>query len=368
MKYKIIILFLLITASCTNKKEEIKIENELSGNELSISNQQFINENMKLGKVVSHNFLKTITTNGLIEVPPNNIASISSYKNGYVNNVAVLVGDYVKKGDVLVNLSSPEYISLQEEFLEKSAKLSFLEKDFNRKKQLFQDNLISKKNYLKVENDYKSTLINVNGLTEKLKLLNINIANLKSGKIASFIPIQATISGYISEVNITKGSYVTSATKMIEIINTDHIHIELKVFEKDVMDVKKDQQILFKVPESSNKTFKAKITLVGNTIKNNRTVKVHAHIEEEGLKFIAGMFIEAEIIVDSKTSLSLPNSSIYKENDSTYILVLKEKNKDNYIFEKLPIKLGLKDDEFSEVLGIKDIEAKNILIAGNYML
>ena len=88
---------------------------------------------------------------------------------------------------------------------------------------------------------------------------------------------------------------MSSASELLEIVNTDHIHLELSVFEKDILKIKKDQKIEFKIPESSDKTFDAAVHLVGTSINTDRTIKVHGHInDEESNNFISGMYIEAD--------------------------------------------------------------------------
>src|SRR5690606_30151658 len=114
-----------------------------------------------------------------------------------------------------------------------------------------------------------------NGLRMQLVMLNISPEKVEAGDVTSSVTIFSPISGSITQVNVTKGSYVAPATPIIEIVDNDHIHIELSVFEKDIMKVKKGQKIDFKVPEASPDTFVAEVYLVGTSIGKERTIMVH---------------------------------------------------------------------------------------------
>ena len=156
---------------------------------------------------------------------------------------------------------------------------------------------------------------------------------------------------------------------MLEIVNTSHIHLELSVFEKDILKIKKDQKILFKVPEASDKIYDAEVHLVGTTINSDRTIKIHGHIhEEEKTNFITGMFIEADIIADSKKEISIPKSTIIHNDNNYYALILRDKKDNNYLFDKIKLEIGLQDENFIQVKNYEVLQNKQILTKGVFML
>jgi hypothetical protein len=68
-------------------------------------------------------------------------------------------------------------------------------------------------------------------------------------------------------MNSNVGMHVAPSDTMLEIIETGHLHLELNVFEKDILKVKVEQDINFTVPEATNEIFHAKVHLVGNQLK-----------------------------------------------------------------------------------------------------
>ena len=166
-------------------------------------------------------------------------------------------------------------------------------------------------------------------------MLNISPSSVRSGNISSVVSIYAPISGSITKVNISKGSYLSPATEILEIIDTDHIHLELSVFEKDILKVKKGQEIDFKIPEASSDTYKAEVHLVGTSIEENRTIKVHGHLDnDEKTHFLTGMFIDASIITDSAFAKAVPNQAVVEVDGMFYVLVLDQKEGDTYYFNQ----------------------------------
>jgi cobalt-zinc-cadmium efflux system membrane fusion protein len=117
-------------------------------------------------------------------------------------------------------------------------------------------------------------------------------------------------------MNANVGMFASPADVILEIVQTDHLHLELNVFEKDILQVKEGQKINFKVPQASKENFGAEVHLVGKSIEgNDRTINVHGHLDESvKQKLLTGMFVEAEIVTNSKKALSVPIDAIIEED------------------------------------------------------
>ena len=372
MKNLYIILFSLVFVACGNSEKNNKttLSEAINPNEIVISQSQFSSEKMRLGKLEEQPFNQTIKTSGMIDVPPQNKAKVSTFTGGYITKTPLLIGDKVKKGQILVTLKNTEFVEIQQQYLEVAEQLNYLKSEFNRQKTLFDENITSQKNFLKAESTYKSSLAHYNGLHKKLSMLNINPSSVEQGNITSTINLYSPIEGYITKVNISNGMYVSASDVIMEIVDTDHIHLELAVFEKDILNVKKGQKINFKIPEASNETFEAEVHLAGTTIDpTSRIVIVHGHlIDESKPNFIVGMFLEADIIIDFQNSLALPKEAIIEIDDNYFILVLKKKESDNFYFEKIKLDVGIQTEMFVAVLNPDAFVNKEILIEGGYML
>ena len=324
---------------------------------------------MAFGTLAEYDFNETVKVNGMIDVPPKNKSSVSTFTGGYITKTPLLVGDSVKKGQLLVTLENPEFVELQQNYLEVSEQLNYLKSEFNRQKTLFDEKITSEKNYLKAESAYKSNLAHYNGLRKKLQMLNLNPSSVEQGRIASTINLYAPISGHVTKVNVSNGTYVSPSDVIMEIVDIDHIHLELLVFEKDIMQIKKDQKIEFTIPEASDKTFEAEVHLVGTTIdEQTRRVKVHGHVDNDKENFIVGMFVDADIIIDSKKGFGLPKEALIEVDNEFFVLILDEENTDEFHFETFKLELGKQTEAYVEILNFEALKDKQIVIKGTNML
>ncbi len=359
----------LVACGNSEKQTEQKTDANAHAEDVSITKAQFEGEDMAFGTLAEFDFNQSIKANGMIDVPPHNKSSVTTFVAGYVMKTPLLVGDMVKKGQLLVTLENTEFVEIQQNYLEVAEQLNYLKSEFTRQKTLYDEQITSEKNYLKAESSYKSNLAHYNGLQKKLQMMNINPSNVLAGNISTTINLYAPIDGYVTKVNVSNGTYVSTSEVIMEIVDTDHIHLELSVFEKDIMNVKKGQKILFKIPEASVKSFEAEVHLVGTTIDDKtRRVKVHGHFDNDQENFIVGMFIDAEIITDTQKQLGLPREAVIEVGDHAFALVLEEQNENGFNFEKVKLELGQQTENSFEILNAETLKDKQIVIKGTSML
>lgn len=353
MKKRIIALLVLLIVcySCGEKKSaETTTETEYTEGSITLSEAQFTNSGMTLGSLEEKSFPVTIAVNGMIDVPPENRAVVNATLGGYIKRTPLLIGDVVKKGQLLVTVENPEFITLQQEYMEVKQQLAYLKSEYDRQQTLMDEKITSQKSLLRAESEYKSAYAKYKGLKKQLQMLNISSAEVEKGNISSVASIFAPIGGSITQVNISKGSYVSAASPILEIIDNDHIHLELSVFEKDIMNIKKGQPIRFRIPEASKKTFQAEVYLIGTSIDENRTIKVHAHLKKEGANnFLTGMFVDAEIITENTTAKAVASAAIVEQDDKFYILRKLDQKANTYNFETIEIQPGKVFEGYTEI-------------------
>ena len=349
----IIISSLILLSACAEaeKKETNKGAEALNQKtRIELSESQFNQNNMELGQLKDHVFYDHIGVTGMIDVPPQNKAIVSIPIGGYVKQTSLLVGDKVHKGQVLARLENPEYVKIQQQYLEVKARLKYLKAEYVRHQQLYQENITSEKNFLKSEADYRTAVATLNGLEQQLRLLHISPTALEAGKITSETSIYAPIDGSISKMNITKGAFISPATEIMEIINTDHIHLELSVFEKDISKIREGQTILFNIPEASSDEYKGEVHRVGSAIDENRRALVHGHIENTNrFRFLKGMFVNATILIDSVSHKAIPQAAVVEDEDSFFVLKLIDASGGNYVLEAVEVEVYCTGSGFSAI-------------------
>ena len=359
-KFLIILIGVLSFSCANNSTEKVTTEEEHHDEEtttVAFSKAQFTRSAIEYGKVEMKNLSATIPVNGVLDVPPQNMVSVSAIMGGFIKTTALLQGMKVKKGAVIATIQNPDFIKIQSQYLEYKQKLKFLELDYKRQEELSKENVTASKTFQQASADYNSLLITVAALEEQLRMLNIDPAALSQNNIRSIVNIYAPISGYVTVVNVNIGKYVNPQDVICEIVDTDHLHAELTVFEKDISKIKKGQKIRFVLVNENDKERTASIYLINHQISAERTVRVHAHLDKEDATLMPNMYLKALIeISDSKTT-ALPDKALVTAGDSHYIFIkLNSKTasgKDQeqmYEFHAIEIQKGIAQNGYTEVV------------------
>lgn len=375
MKYLYFALFIAF-ASCSSKGENsvLDISNNTSAEENAyyLSELQFQSSNMKLGKLEAHDFHQIINVNGMLDVPPQNQISVIAYFGGYVKDINILPGQWIKKGQKLFVLENPNYVEVQQDYLETEGLLTYLQSDYERQKDLAKDKINSQKIFLKAESDYLVAKAKFESLRKKLSLIGINPDKLTVTNIITSVPVLSPSSGYVTAININKGAYLNPSDVAIAIVNTEHIHLELDVFENDLDKIAVGQKINFKLQNQKNKSYDATIHLINKTVDPvKRTIRVHGHLTDEKSadKFTQGMYVEAEIYSTSSSNLALPEDAIVEVDGQYFVLAKDNKLDTNFNFEKRKVEIGQTYSNYVEILNSDEFSSETeFLIKGAFNL
>ncbi|HXH19157.1 MAG TPA: efflux RND transporter periplasmic adaptor subunit [Chitinophagales bacterium] len=367
--------------------------------EVHLLQQQMDVMGIELGHFQEVNLSTTIKTSGQLELPPQNKASVSAMMGGRVTEIYVLEGDFVKKGKTLALLENPEFITLQQEYAQAKNRLAFLEKEYERKKQLFADSISSAKNFQQAESEYLTETAKVNALKARLGLMGADFNELDEGKIISSIPVAAPISGYISDIGVSMGSYVQPEQQMFQIVDNEFIHIDLLIYEKDIPEVSTGQKVIFALATRPDSLFEGKIFAIDKAFnKMPRAVTAHAVIENKQGILLPGMYVDARIVTDDKKTAAVPDDAIVSDAGLNYIFVLKEKthakaehehekeehvherkehadenhkesHEGEFIFQKIEVNTGASDIGFTEVVPVQPLpENPTVVVKGAFYL
>ena len=307
----------------------------------------------------------TIKVTGKLELFPQDRANISPFVGGNVRSIKVIEGDKVNKGQVLAYLEHPDIISMQQ--------LVFLKQDFERKQILFDKGVSSGKEFQMAQSKFRSTTSSVNGLLSKLRLLGINTEKVIQGHIFSSVPITTPISGYVDEVMVSLGDYVAPQTKMFTVSDNSEIHVDFKVYEKDIRKVKEGQEIYFTVAAKPDQLLKAKIHAIGKTFESDaKALHVHADVHNDDKELLPGMYVEGRIVQDAKMAFAVPEDAIVREGEQSYIFILDEDDKmeeNKMKFKMIPVNVGITDLGYVEINLPAEIAKKvKVVTKGAYTL
>jgi len=309
-----------------------------------------------------------IKAHGVLDVPPQNLVSISAPFGGFVKSTELLQGMRVKKGQIIVTLEHPDYIQLQQDYVDSKSQLEFLEQEYNRQLDLSKENVNALKSLQQAKSNYLGTKARVQGLKAKLKLVNIDPTEIENGEIKTSIGIYSPIDGFVAQVNVNLGMHVNPTDIMFRIVDTDHVHAEAQVFEKDIPKLKIGQVARITLSNETKERL-AKVYLIGKEITPERTVRVHCHLEGEDSNLIPNTYFSAIIETGSNAVMALPENAIANFEGKHFLFV--EKDATKHIYQLLDITTGASDNGFVEISVDGDILDKvkdKIVIKGTFEL
>lgn len=376
MKINIYILLGIITlfaASCSNPEQNKNAYQENPqapdpydhGQEVHFSEQKFESLDMKVDTLRKRNMGSYVEVNGQLEVPPQNEATVTAIIGANITKIMVIEGEKVAKGEVLAYISHPDLIQLQTDYANKWNELQFLEQEYNRQKKLYEEKVGSGKEFQKAKADYQSMKSTVNGLTAQLRLLHLSAETIKDGNIIEQIGIRSPIKGYVRLVEIKTGQYVSPQTELFEIVNIDHIHADLMVFEKDIHKVHEGQKVRFRLEATGEVELEAEIYTVGKNFESDpKAIHLHAEIENKIGLLLPGMYVRGEILINNVSTYALPESAVVREGEKYFIFTATAKNSE-WVFQPIEIKTGIKDDGWIEIKFLNPFDSKTQLAWSN---
>jgi len=326
--------------------------------EIHLTKEQIETMSIQFGdfsQVKINDFVKATGTLGL---PPNALTSVSAKANGFIKNSKKYVeGSYIKKGAIMAYLENPDFIQQQQQYLEVAAELVYDRQELERQQTLLASNAGIEKNVQKLKAAVAIKTATLKGIAKQLSYLGINVADLTTDNIVQRIPLHAPMAGYITSINMHNGMYVSPQEKLMEIVNENHLHLELDIFEKDISNIEEGQRISYTVLAMGNQVYDGEVHVIGKELNTeNKTVRIHGHLEKEQPKFIKDLFVEAKIWLNDQTVQALPEKAVIKDGDFSYIYATNNSFESKELkFEAIKVITGKTDNGFTAIKTIDEI-------------
>lgn len=365
-KYASFILTAIIFSACGNTAmpEQDVLVAEANQNVVQLTAAQLKNTALKIGKLEKRTVSSLVKVNGVIDVPPQNLISISVPLGGYLKSTELIPGMHIHKGETIAIMEDQQYIQLQQDYLTTAANLTYAELDYNRQRELNQSKASSDKALQQAEAAYKNLKVTKSALGEKLRLIGITPDKLTEANLSRSISIPSPIDGYVSAVHVNIGKYVNPSDVLFELINPNDIHLSLTVFEKDLDKLSPGQKLMAYTNSNPEKKYPCEIALIGKDLSDERSVEVHCHFQKFEKQLIPGMFMNAEIEVNSNNSYTVEEDALVSFDSKNYIFIAKGTNQ----FQMVEVETGIKEKGFVEIKNSEALSAKPIVTKGAYTL
>ncbi len=364
-----ILIATLFLASCSSNEKPVEKEAHHENESLvELTAEQYQTIELQTGRIELKSLSGTIKVNGMLDVPPQNLVSISAPFGGTLKNTELLQGMKVRKGQVVAIIQNPDFIGVQQDYLDYKSQLEYLKLEYERQEELAVGNVNAKKTVQKAKSEYESMRARVNGLKARLQLMNVSISSLERGTIQSSVSIYSPIGGYVTQVNTNIGAFVTPSDVLFKIADTEHLHAELTVFEKDVPKLKVGQKVRFTLA-NEDKERTATIYLIGREIGSNRTVNIHCHLDKEDNQLLPGMYLKGLVESGSVQVTAVPDKAIVEFEGEKYLFIeAKADHKNEHAFEMIAVKTGVSELGYTEIIlpSDKNRETVKIVVNGAY--
>ncbi|MGB5928448.1 MAG: efflux RND transporter periplasmic adaptor subunit, partial [Cyclobacteriaceae bacterium] len=323
-------LMILIMASCNSKTEEAaKEEHHEEKNNVELTQAQYDQANIELGSIEKRVIGSELMVNGIIDVPPQGNISINMPYGGFVKYINMLPGTSVKKGQLLATIENPEFIQFQQDYLEGLANQEFLKAEFDRQQELYNEKVASGKSFQQAKSNYLANEAKIKTMEARLKLIGINLAKIRDGIVATSVSIYSPVTGSVREVYTNMGKYIHPQDVIMDITNAEDLHVELTVYENDIPKIKKGQRIRFTLANTPDQWREAEVFLLGSSVREDRSVTVHGHLEQMYEDLLPGMYVTAKVETDSNDVWTVPEPSVVRFGGKYYIFAYTDQRTEN---------------------------------------
>jgi cobalt-zinc-cadmium efflux system membrane fusion protein len=261
-----------------------------------------------------------------------------------VDNTELLQGTRVRKGEVLAVIRNPEFVTLQQAYLETRSRLQYAQAELARQRELYEQEVAPQKNFQRAQAEHEALRVQTQAQAARLRLAGLPVG----GPIVTTAAVRAPRAGFVRAVNVTVGQSVTPTDALFEIVDPEHLHVELTVFERDVARARKGQLIRFTLASDSlgRRERTARVYLVGRAIGADRTVRVHGHLDQENdPALLPGLYVRATIETGRSEATTLPNSALVRFEGQTYGFVVEAPGR----YRMVALTPGRSEDGYTEI-------------------
>ena len=369
LKIWLLIITLLLAGCTPENRTADTADDQAEATDIPITNEQMDEMGLEVGIIEKALVSVGVAVNGYLDTPPQYAANLSTIIGGRITMIRFLPGDYVGKGQEVVRLESLDFLRLQQDFIEARGELRYLENEYERQKKLSESNVNARKIFLQAERDFLSKSAEFASIENQLNLLGVDPAELQPEQLSAVVRLRAPINGYISEINASIGEFMQAENEIFRMVNPEHLHAELNVFEKDILKIKKGQKVELEFAQMRDSVILGEVFLVGKELdEESRSIKVHVHIPDNQ-HLIVGMYVEGRILTDMQNVFVIPNEALMLEENGASIFLVTSQENDIYHFRKVPVEVGTESNGRTQIFLSENIsDDSRIAISGVYYL
>jgi cobalt-zinc-cadmium efflux system membrane fusion protein len=292
------------------------------------------------------------------------MVSVSFPVAAFLRNTELLPGSVVRKGQVIATMEDQALIQLQQDYLVGKEREVYLQQEYERQKQLNENNVNAAKVFQQVSADLNSHKVMMKGMEEKLRLIGIEPTRLSGETLSRSVPIRSPINGYVSKVMMNIGKYVQPGEVIFELIDPSDMHAALTIFQKDIPNIAIGQEVDINFIDRPQQHYKARIFLVTRNLDQDRSQLAHCHFIDDPGKLMPGMFLQARIRTSPRAVDALPEGAVVNYHGRTYVFAVTANGK----FSMQEVETGSLEDGFIEIRNASGRADEKFVVRNAYAL
>lgn len=331
MKFKIFLVCLLsvlLLACGKQQKDTSKMVVDPYVVELSADMQKGI----KLIKVGEAEIRDLLRIPGSIQVDEQRMARIGAPVTGRISDIDVVLGQRVKRGQILATVNSTELAQNQLAYIKALQQIALQEKAVERAKALLEADVIAPAELQKREFELNGARADLIAARNQLRVLGMSQDNIdrlsRSSQMDTFSNINARIAGTVISRKINLGQVVQPADELFVVADLSTVWAVAEVPEHQIDLIEVGQEVDIEIPAIYEKPIKGKLIFVGDVVNpETRTVTVRSEILNNKQEIKPDMLVSMLVLSKPSKKLSVPAQAIVRENDKNYVFVQLAPNK-----------------------------------------
>lgn len=351
------------TSESENQEEEIDFQN------IPLSEKQVKAVDLKMGEAQEREMDAMLHVNGSLVLRAQDMGNVSSLMGGIVKNVYVKEGQMVSRGQVVATIENTDVVTLQREYYTACKESEMARLELDRQKTLASAGAGIKKTLQMSEKNYKVAQANLLGTGRQLQQMGISTKEVAKGKFTTVFPLRAPISGTVSDMQASLGSYADMQTPLMKIRNNHAVECDLNVFEKDIAKVKVGDQVLVSLTNQPGVNVSGRVYGMNQYLnKGTKSIAVHVKLDaKRGAKLFEGMYVSGQIATGRQLCMTLPDKAIVSADGKQYVFALNQQHSKGgtYSFSRHEVTTGVSNNGYTEVALCKHLKKGQKIVTDN---
>lgn len=339
-----------------------------SFDDIPLTQQQVSTAELRMSEVQTRELDATLRVTGTLVLRPQSMADVSSLMGGVVRSILVSEGQRVSKGQVVATVENTGVVTLQREYFTALRESEAARAELTRQQTLAKAGAGVAKNLQQAETAARIADASLTGIGQQLRQMGISPKSVAAGSFATVFPLRAPISGTVSRISASIGSYADMQSPLLAIRDNSAMECDLNVFEKDVAKVAVGDRVELLLANQPGRVLRGRVYGVNQYFNDAaKSVAVHVRLDaspRQGL--IDGMYVSGTIATGRQKCRALPSQAIVSTEGKSYIFALNGKPRGGkYSFSRHEVTTGVTSDGFTEVDLCEHIRPDSRIVTDN---